>query len=102
VHPPPVRGPAQPGVELVDRLVQGAVEVARTRLGADHRTAGDAGDLDALAVVRLAGIALVLQFDAHLDELLIVAFDLLELLRYVHSIMVGYLDVATLDDNVHA
>ena len=60
----PVGGPAQPRVQLVDRLVQGAVEVSRARLGADHRTAGDTGDLDSLAVVGLTGVALVEQLDA--------------------------------------
>jgi hypothetical protein len=42
------------------------------------------------------------QLDIDTDDLLVVSLDLVELLGDVLTIVLGYLDVTALDDNVHA
>jgi hypothetical protein len=42
------------------------------------------------------------QFDVNTNELVIVTFDAGKLVRYVLPVMIRHLDVATLDDDVHA
>ena len=74
----------------------------RARLGPHHGSAGETGDLYALTVVGLARVALVEQLDVEANELVVVPLDLVELLGDVHSVVVGHLDVTTLDDDVHA
>src|SRR5437763_10783175 len=102
VYPAPVGHPPQPAVELGDGEVEGAVEVAGTGLGTNHRSAGDAGDLQTLAVVGLTRVAFVEKLDVDSDDLLVVALDLVELLADVYAVVIGHLDVAALDDDVHA
>src|SRR5690606_17477666 len=96
-----VGGAAQPGLQFADRGVQRAVEVRRARLGADHRTFGVAGDFDALAAVRLRRVGLVEQPDVDPEQLLVVPLDFAQLLPDVYAVVLGYLDVSTLDDDVH-
>src|SRR5438477_38551 len=67
-----------------------------------HRSAGDAGDLQTLAVVGLTRVAFVEKLDVDSDDLLVVALDLVELLADVYAVVIGHLDVAALDDDVHA
>jgi hypothetical protein len=46
-------------IELADRQVKGRIEVACTGCGAHDGATADAGDLDSLAIVVLARIALM-------------------------------------------
>jgi hypothetical protein len=41
------------------------------------------------------------QLDVIVDGLLVIPFDVGELLGNVHPVMVGHLDVTTLHDNIH-
>jgi hypothetical protein len=102
VHPAPVRGTPQPAVELGYREVQGCVEVLGARLGPDDRASRDDGDLHALALVRLARVALVEQLHISTHQLLVVPFNLAQLVGDVSPIVIGNLHVAALDDNVHS
>ena len=85
-----------------DRHVQGAVEVGGAGLRADHRATRVARDLDALAVIGLSRIALVKQLDVDADELVVVTLDLRQLVGDMLPVMIGHLDVAALDDDVHS
>src|SRR5262249_39306931 len=96
VHTTPVRAAAQPGVQLGDGIVQRAVEIPGAGFGSDYRPARSAGDLDALALLRLAWILLVKQFDIDSDDLAVVTPYLVQLLRDVQPVMVRHLDVAAL------
>src|SRR5690606_18370680 len=98
----PLRGAAQPAVQLRDRLVERRGELAGTCLRPDHGSAREAGDLHALAVVRLTGVGLVPQLDLDPDDLLVVPVSLGELLLDLPPEVVGHLEVAALDDDVHA
>jgi len=102
VHAPPVRGAAQAVVQLGGGEVEGGVEVAGGGLGPDDGPPAHAGDLDMLAVLGLSRVALVEELDVDALDLLVVAFHLLQLVSDVHPVVIGYLDVATLDDDVHA
>jgi hypothetical protein len=53
-------------------------------------------------VARLTRVALVEQLDVDANELVVVPLHLVKLLGDVHSVVVGHLDVTTLDDDVHA
>jgi hypothetical protein len=44
----------------------------------------------------------VQQFHADFDDLLVVPLDLVQLVDDVHPVVLGHLDVSTLDDDVHA
>src|SRR5262245_59726858 len=102
VDPTPVGGTAEAGLELVDRLVEGAVEVPRPGFGPDDGAARYAGDLDTLAVIRLPGVALMEELDADFDEFVVVPLDLVKLLGNMHPVVVGHLNVSALDDDIHA
>jgi hypothetical protein len=101
VHPTAIRRAAESGVEPGDRGVQGTVEVLGARLGAYNWPSGQAGYLDSLAVLGLAGITLVKELDINPNYFLIVALDLREFLRYVDPEVVRHFDIATLDDDIH-
>src|SRR5689334_1770798 len=94
VHPAPVGGAPQPAVELGYGAVQGCVEVFGTSLGANDRALRHDSDLDTLAVVGLAWIAFVEQFDVGSNQLLVITLDLAQLLGDVFPIVVGNLYVA--------
>jgi hypothetical protein len=102
VNPPAVGRPPETGIELVGRLLQSGVEVGRACLRADDRASRDTGDLDPLATVGLARVALVQQLDIDFDDLIVVTLDPSQLIGDVHPEMVRYLDIAALDDDVHA
>jgi hypothetical protein len=97
-----VGGATQPAVELVDGAVEGGVEVLGTGLGPDHRSSRHNGDLDTLAPVGLARVALVEQLHISPDQFLVVSFDLAQLVGDVFPVVIGNLYVAALDDNVHS
>ena len=102
VYPPAIGAAAQARLQPRDRHVERTVEVAGTGLCAYDRAARDTGDLQALAVVGLARVAFMEQFDVDPDQLAVVPFDLAQLVGDVRSVMVGHLDVSALDNDVHA
>jgi len=53
-------------------------------------------------VIGLARIALVKQLDVDADELVVVALDLRQLVSDMLPVVIGHLDVAALDDDVHS
>ena len=101
VHAAPVGGLAEPPLEALGGQVERLVEVLGAGLAAHDRPAGAAGDLDVLAAAVLARIALVLQLDVRPDDLVVVAFQLGELLTDVCSVMIRDHDVAPADDDLH-
>src|SRR5690606_17412188 len=101
-HPPAVVHPAHAVLQLVHRCVQCRVKVTCRGLGADRRTLAHAGDLDALAVLELTTVRLVEQLDVESDDLPVVAREAGQLVADVDPIVVGYLDVAALHDDVHS
>jgi hypothetical protein len=94
--------PAQARLELQHGGVQGGVEVGGAGLGADDRTLAVAGDLDALTAVRLAWVLLVGEFDVYPDDPGVQALRWCQLAGDVLPVVLRHLDVATLDDDVHA
>ena len=86
---------SQPALEFVGGRLQRAVEGLRAALPADHRTApGVGGDLDMLAVLALATVVLVGEFDVEAMDRVVNAFGAGELVSHVDPKVVGNLDVA--------
>ena len=98
----PVVGAPHSGLELGDRRVQRGVEVLRARLGPRDGSAAPTSDLDTLAVLQLAAVALMKQLHLQPDDLVVVALQPLDLLGDVHPEMLGDLDVPAGHDNLHS
>ena len=98
---PAVRRPAQPRLELGDRRVQCRVEAVGAGLRADGGPAAGQGDLHPLAGLGLPPVGLVGKFHIHPNDLRVITFAAVQLLRDVHAKMLRNLHISALDDDVH-
>ena len=99
-HTSPVVGAAQPGLETCHGLVERTVEVGGAALAAHHGTATAAGDLHALAALRLAGVRLVGELDLHPHDLVVIALETRQLVGHVLAEVLGNLDVASTENGL--
>ena len=90
----------EPVLEFAHGPLEGGVEAVGTRFAAHHRTATACRDLDMLAVLALAPVLLVVEFDVEQVDGAIEALQSSELLGNVDAEVFGDLDVAALDDDV--
>ena len=97
-----VVGLAEPSLEFEHAGIQRGVEICGAGLGADDRSLAVAGDLDALAHLGLAGILLVGELDVEPDDAGVQAFRQGHFLGDMAPEVLGYVNVAAFDDDVHA
>src|SRR5262249_45493236 len=97
-----VRGLPEGALEPIACRVERLVEVLGAGFAAYHGPASTAGDLDVLAAAVLPPVAFVMQLHVGTDDLLVVPFDLPELLGDVYPEMLWDLDVAPVHHHVHA
>ena len=102
VHPAAVGGLPELALQPVDGEVERLVEVGRAGLGADHRPAHPAGDLDPLADLGLTWILLVKQLDVGADYLGVIALYPSQFVGNVLPVVIGNFDVTASHDNIHA
>ena len=85
----------QSALKLVGGSLEGAVEGLRAPLPADHRTtSGMRGNLDMLAVLALATVVLMGEFDVEAMDRVVDALGAGEFVSHVNPEVVGNLDVA--------
>src|SRR5215470_9726254 len=102
MDPAAVRRLPEAAFEPIACRVERLVEVLGAGFAAYHRPASTAGDLDVLAAAVLPPVAFVMQLHVGTDDLLVVPFDLPELLGDVYPEMLWDLDVAPVHHHVHA
>ena len=101
VHLAPVAGAPQPLEELAEGEVEGGRGVLRAGLRADHGALAADRDLDLLAVLGLAGVALVGELDVGPVGLGCELSDLEQLLLREAAEPLGNLGVTPADDDLH-
>ncbi len=90
----------QPAFQLGDRGFEGGIETVGAGLAADYRPTTASGDLDVLARLALATVALVVEFDIEQVDGSVESLQAGEFLRDVDAEVVGNFDVATFDDDL--
>src|SRR5581483_3192425 len=91
----------QPALQLARRGIKGGVEIARTCRGTEDLATDLGGDLDTLAVLVLPAVRFVEKFYVETNDLPVVTFEAGQFLRDVDPVVLGYLDVTALHDDVH-
>ncbi len=90
----------QPAFQLGDRGLEGGIETVGAGFATDHRPATASGDLDVLAGLALATVALVVEFDIEQVDGSVESLQAGEFLRDVDAEVVGDFDVAAFDDDL--
>ena len=98
----PVLATPQPVLEFADGRFECGIETVGAGLASDDGPAASRGDLDVLAVLPLATVAFVVEFDVEQVDGPIEALQARQLLCDVEAEVVGNLDVAALDDDLGA
>ena len=97
----PVGGAAHLGLHLVEGEVERTHLVLGGRLGPDHRSLGEGGELDLGRTVVLAGVLLELHLHLDAHDPVVVLLQTCELLRDMFAEPIGHLAVPSRDHNLH-
>jgi hypothetical protein len=101
VHPAPICGAAHLRGHLVEGEVQGCHLVHGGRLGPDHRSLRERGELESYGAVVLARVALTLDLDLDPHDAVVVLLESRQLLGDVTPESIRQLAVPTRDHNFH-